>query len=97
LPRVLRLPFEKLGRCLDGCLTFEQLPVDNSPCDALTIIHAEGVDISHSSVRRNGAVTLANFERKFAESLIDFIETFSRDLADFSPMQQCREAEALRE
>ena len=27
---------------------------------------------------------------KFAESLIDFIECFFRNLVDFSPMQQCR-------
>ncbi len=47
-------------------------------------------------MRRNGAVTLANFERKFAESLIDFIEIFSRDLVDFSPMQQCRRPRPYR-
>jgi hypothetical protein len=37
-----------------------------------------------------GTVTLADFQRKFAESLIDFIEIFVRDLVDFSPMQRCR-------
>jgi hypothetical protein len=30
-----------------------------------------------------------DFERKFPESLIDFIEIFLRDLVDFWPMQHC--------
>jgi hypothetical protein len=41
-------------------------------------------------LKAGSTVALADFERKFSEWLIDFVEIILRDLVDFSPMQQCR-------